>query len=187
MGKEWYQKNKEKVLEKKRLQYREKNPEIKNKPSSPERLKQQRIEAERRYVKNNQEKVKLRRAKYFQENKEKINERRMSNPNTRLAVNLRARLRSLLKKKKKIGSAARDLGCSIEELRVHLESQFLPGMTWENYGPYGWHIDHIIPLSSFNLQNKEEFLKACHYSNLQPLWREDNLKKGNKITAKQNL
>jgi hypothetical protein len=70
------------------------------------------------------------------------------------------------------------LGCSIPELKTYLESKFQEGMSWENWGIYGWHIDHIIPLDAFNLTNREEFLKACHYTNLQPLWAEENLKKG---------
>ena len=64
-------------------------------------------------------------------------------------------------------------------LRNYLEKQFKEGMTWENYGQ--WHIDHIIPLSSFNLLDEKEVKKAIHYSNLQPLWAIDNLKKGNRI------
>ena len=57
-------------------------------------------------------------------------------------------------------------------------------MNWDNYGFYGWHIDHIIPLDFYDLQNREEFLKACHYTNLQPLWAEENITKGNKIVIK---
>ena len=53
-------------------------------------------------------------------------------------------------------------------------------MTWENYGSK-WHIDHIIPISSFNLKNREEFLQACNWLNLQPLWAEENLRKGNRL------
>lgn len=96
---------------------------------------------------------------------------------------LRRRFRLALKNNAKSGSAVKDLGCSIEEFKVYIESKFQPGMSWDNHG-YGddkWHIDHIIPLSSFDLTNKNELIKACHYTNLQPLWQKDNLKKGAKI------
>jgi len=69
------------------------------------------------------------------------------------------------------------LGCSYEELKNHLESQFVEGMSWDNRGD--WHIDHIIPLSS--AMDKEGLLKLSHYTNLQPLWEKDNLEKSNKI------
>ena len=54
-------------------------------------------------------------------------------------------------------------------------------MTWNNYGYKGWHIDHIIPLSAFDLADREQFLKACHFTNLQPLRAEENFSKNNKI------
>lgn len=62
------------------------------------------------------------------------------------------------------------------ELRAHLETRFLPGMTWENYG--AWHIDHVRPLASFDLTDRAQLLQACHYTNLQPLWARDNRSKG---------
>jgi hypothetical protein len=81
----------------------------------------------------------------------------------------------------KAGSAVRDLGCTIEQFRRYIESLWLPGMTWETYGRNGWHFDHIVPLSSFDLTDPEQFKKACHYTNLQPLWAADNIRKSNKI------
>ena len=72
------------------------------------------------------------------------------------------------------------LGCSVEELKKHLENQFIKGMTWNNYGLHGWHIDHIKPCASFDLTKEEEQRKCFHYTNLQPLWAKDNLSKSNK-------
>lgn len=98
----------------------------------------------------------------------------------RLKRTLRSRLRSAIKSNLKSGSCVRDLGCSVEELKDHIESQFQPGMTWENWSYRGWHIDHIKPLASFDLSNREQFIKACHYTNLQPLWAKDNIIKSDK-------
>ena len=70
------------------------------------------------------------------------------------------------------------IGCSLEELKKHLESQFKPGMSWKNRGRNGWHIDHIKPCASFDLSKSEEQHKCFHYSNLQPLWAKENLRKG---------
>ena len=71
------------------------------------------------------------------------------------------------------------VGCSPTELREHIEKQFTDGMSWDNYGTYGWHLDHIIPLST--AETREDVFKLNHYTNLQPLWATDNLKKGKKI------
>lgn len=102
------------------------------------------------------------------------------NINYKLSELLRIRLRSALKRNFKTGSAVRDLGCTIDYLKLYLESLFKPGMTWANHGSNGWHIDHIMPLSKFNLTDREQLLKACHYTNLQPLWAFENMKKGNR-------
>ena len=98
--------------------------------------------------------------------------------NYKLGCLLRRRLSHILSRKYRSGSAVRDLGCTLNFLKTYLESKFKPGMTWENWTTNGWHLDHIIPLKVFNLTDKEQFLKACHYTNLQPLWAKDNLKKG---------
>ena len=71
------------------------------------------------------------------------------------------------------------IGCSIPKLRQHLENQFTFGMNWKNYG-FGWHVDHRLPCSSFDLPNEEEQLKCFNYQNLQPMWASENKKKGAK-------
>lgn len=96
-----------------------------------------------------------------------------------LRVILRNRLNDALGNEFKSGSAVRDLGCTIPELKFYLEGMFKAGMNWESWGE--WHIDHIIPLSWFDLSDRNQLLKACNYSNLQPLWAKDNLKKNNKF------
>jgi len=97
----------------------------------------------------------------------------------RLSINLRNRMNSFLKTKgyKKNSKTFEIIGCSPQQLLEHLENQFVSGMSWSNRKE--WHIDHIIPLSS--AKDETEIYKLSHYTNLQPLWKEDNLKKGCKI------
>ena len=80
---------------------------------------------------------------------------------------------------KKKDSTIELLGCSIDELKIHLQNQFKEGMTWQNHGE--WHIDHIIPCAAFDLSKKENCLKCFNYKNLQPLWAHENLSKSDKI------
>ena len=101
----------------------------------------------------------------------------------RLSMILRSRIAKAINRDPKSGSAVRDLGCTINELKAHLEAQFVQGMTWDNWAYDGWHIDHIKPLASFDLADREQFLQACHYTNLQPLWAEENLSKNAKAPA----
>jgi len=110
----------------------------------------------------------------------KIGLRYKTDINYKIKDILRRRIRTLIKDKKDRVSHVDNLGCSVQQLRQYLESKFQSGMTWDNQGRYGWHIDHIKPLSSFNLTDKEDLKRACHYTNLQPLWAEDNLRKSNK-------
>lgn len=102
-------------------------------------------------------------------------------PQYAIASKLRSRVLSAVRSQggKKAGSTMKLVGCSTSELISHLEGQFQPGMTWENHG--SWHIDHKKPCASFNLVDPEEQRRCFHFSNLQPLWGVDNLKKGSKI------
>lgn len=123
-----------------------------------------------KYESVNAEKIKNRKREYA------VN-RRQKDINFKLAFTLRCRLTKSVKNNAKNGSFIKDLGCSMEQLKQYLESKFQPGMNWNNWSRNGWHIDHIRPLVSFNLSNREDFLKACNYRNLQPLWAKDNLSK----------
>lgn len=98
--------------------------------------------------------------------------------NYKLSCILRSRLKIALKGKYKGLKSLNTIGCSIEELKKYLESKFQSGMSWDNHGD--WHIDHIKPISMFDLTNDKQLRKANHYTNLQPLWAIDNLRKGAK-------
>lgn len=104
-----------------------------------------------------------------------------SDINFKMTCVLRARLNQAIKNNNKSGSALSDLGCSIEEFKQYLESLFEPGMTWDNWSRTGWHIDHIKPLSAFDLTNPNQIKDACNYTNLQPMWAVDNISKGAKL------
>jgi hypothetical protein len=119
----------------------------------------------------------------FTENKRNTkysNNKKKIDPLFKISCNLRTRIYYFLKNKnfKKTNKTYDLIGCSPSFLKEHLEKQFTEGMSWELMGKY-IHIDHIIPLSSANTY--EDFLKLCHYTNLQPLWAIENLRKGKKI------
>lgn len=156
-----------------------KNYEIQNKTTIKQRKAQYWLNNKDKYQKYrnlNKEKLRL----YY---KNRARQKRQLDINFRLTLSLRSRLNKAIKRQQKAGSFVKDLGCSIEELKQYLQSKFQPGMTWENYGK--WHIDHIRPLSSFNLEDRKEFILACNYNNLQPLWAKDNLRKSNKILQEE--
>ena len=99
-----------------------------------------------------------------------------SNINLKLGKLLRGRLYQMVVAEYKKASALSLVGCSLQQLRDYLGTQFTEGMTWDNYGD--WHIDHIKPCASFDLTCFVEQKKCFHYTNLQPLWAKDNMKKG---------
>ena len=108
-----------------------------------------------------------------------VKKRRKEDVQYRLASYLRSRLAGFLRGKERHGSAVKLLGCSLDELKIHLEKQFESDMTWSNYGK--WHLDHKIPLSSFDLTDISHLQQACHHTNLQPLWARENIIKSNKL------
>jgi len=112
-------------------------------------------------------------------------DKRRSTPKGRIDDALSAGIRDTLKRGEKRGTRWEVLvGYTIDELMAHLEKQFHRGMTWENYGRGGWHIDHIIPRSAFNYETIEDidFKRCWALENLQPLWEKDNISKGSKLT-----
>ena len=132
---------------------------------------------------------------YKSKNKDKSREknkfREKTDPAFKLIGVLRKRLLRAIKSEFKTGSSIRGLGCSIKEFKLYIESKFYcnpetgESMIWENHGLYGWHIDHVKPLSLFDLTNTEHLKAACHYTNLQPLWAKQNLSKGAKFFGEQ--
>lgn len=187
----YYLKNRDKIRKSEKIKlyqkrYREANKE-KNKTYNKEyqkkyRLTEKRIEYVSKYSKSDSNKKAQKRYNTSEKARTLSRERqkfRLKNDiQFKLARALRSRLKSAVKKGCKSGSAVRDLGCSIVELKIHLENKFQEGMSWENHGK--WHIDHIKPLTSFDLTDREQLLRACNYTNLQPLWASDNIRKYNK-------
>jgi hypothetical protein len=152
-----------KSCEKLRLkEYREKYPE-------------KRKETKVKWNNNNKSRVK-------EMKKDHVRRRRIKDDYFNFTVKLKNKL-YIRMKKTKFGSKDSNfyaiIGLTPPELREYISNKFQEGMTWANYGYDTWHIDHIIPLSS--AKSKEEFYKLWHYTNLQPLWKDDNLQKSNKL------
>ena len=161
--------------------YREKHREKLNEYSKNWRVK-------------NEEKMKNQRKLYYQENKEEIVKKNYeyckyktsTDPLYKLTRGIRSLILGSFKNQFTIKSkkTIEILGCSFEEFKLHLESKFDDKMNWENQGSY-WHMDHIIPISS--AETEEDVYRLNHYTNFQPLYWEDNLRKGNKIDFNNNL
>jgi len=99
--------------------------------------------------------------------------RSQNDPKFRLTRNLRRRLNHALMNNQKTGSAVSDLGCSIDEFKLYIENQFDEMMTWDNYGKV-WELDHVIPLNQFDLSDRMEFLEACNWLNIRPMFCIEN-------------
>jgi len=184
MQNDWRDITDPKLRKKMRLKAKSQRGSQRFKEKNPEYYKKYNKE----YGAKNRNKLTLKQKEWYHKNREKrcaymnnyVKERRDKDIQFKISSVLRSRFRQAIKKNHKTGSAIKKLGCSITELKSYLESKFLTGMTWDNYGLDGWHIDHIKPLSAFDLSDEKETLEACHYTNLQPLWAKDNLSKGDR-------
>jgi len=129
----------------------------------------------------NPERIRAAVSKWAKSNRSRINARKRelyrSNPKYATLHRLRNRLIKLLRKSGKSESVSSLLGCSTESFRTYFESRFEPGMTWEAFLRGEIHIDHIVPCALFDLTKPEHRKVAFHFSNLQPLWAVDNLRK----------
>ena len=132
------------------------------------------------YNKKKRESYQVRKNKINETRRKNLQRRRDEEPRYRVMMALHVRLYDAVKRNKGVKSAKtlELLGCTVEQLQTFLEAEFTEGMTWENYGE--WHIDHIRPCASFNLEDPEEQKKCFHWTNLQPLWALDNIRKGDK-------
>lgn len=143
------------------------------------------------WAKNNPDKIREKnRKQYLRKRKEIIEkavkrnlEKRKTDPVYRMEHGFSSQIRNALVGNKAGHSWERIVGYTLNQLKEHLEKQFKDGMNWNNYGRHGWHIDHIRPKSSFDYTSfEDENFKQCwSLDNLQPLWEEDNLRKGSKI------
>jgi hypothetical protein len=140
-------------------------------------------ENRKQWGKDNPDKVAINAKKYREKYRDKINQKRRQkrkrNINFRLRTIISNRIRMALSRGSKNSTAYDLTGCSWEHLKLYLESRFTVGMSWDNFGE--WHIDHIKPCCSFDLTDIEQQKLCFHYTNLQPLWAIDNLKKSGKL------
>ncbi len=172
-NKKWAIDNKD-YLSEKRKRLRQENPEkYKN--------------AFKEWYDKNSESQRKRANNYRIENPEKVKQRfkkwaynkRKNDTEYKILTTLRNRINNVIKRQngEKAFSVIELTGCTVKELKQHLENQFRDGMDWDNHSTKGWHIDHIIPCCKFDLTNPEEQKKCFHYTNLQPLWWYENLEK----------
>lgn len=133
------------------------------------------------YYQQNKQRFKENCKKWRNDNVEYVreyNREKNLRPENKLRKNVSKRIKRLFSYPQ---STSKLLGCSGQFLKEYLEAKFVDGMTWDNYGFYGWHMDHIRPIASFDLNNEAEVKECFHYTNLQPLWAKDNLSKGAKF------
>ena len=187
----YYLKNKENINAKRRALAGEAREKLKERKREEYKIHRDAIvKKQQEYYAANKDKILERNRAGYRKNKGRWRENRTlqekvrydTDAHFRLVRVLRSRLRGALKSSgvRKQTRTTELLGCCIAQLKAHIEQQFLPGMSWENHGLHGWHIDHIRPCASFDLTDPTQQRQCFHYTNLQPLWAKDNLKKGTK-------
>ncbi len=167
----YYEDNKTEILQEFRERYQD----------NPDKYR----EAENQRRQSNLEAYNQKALIYQKQNKEKVNKRHREWESKQKQMNEQYRIRSFIRqnlnkaiKRDSINCiAAQHLGCSITFYKDYLLQKFKHDMTWDNYGSL-WSIDHIIPLSAFDLSDGDQLEKACHYTNTQPLYVVENNKKG---------
>ncbi len=155
-------------------QWRANNPEkhIEQSRRTHQKNKVKKNAYSREYGRRNRKRLAELNRRWFKANPDKWRQYE-SRPKRKLENILRVRLRKALKRGTKTGSAVRDLGCSVQQFREYIESQFSPNMSWGTHGNV-WQLDHKRCLASFDLSDREQLLQACHFSNFQPLLKSDH-------------
>ena len=185
-NREYYTRNRQKTIDRATEYWRTHKKEINARERARYATHPEVRKAEKDYRKAHQEEFDIYMRAYRAAHRDEIRKshsnytmvRRKVDLNFRIAANLRTRLNLAMKRNQQAGSAVRDLGITILEFRDYIERLWKPGMAWENYGT--WHLDHVRPLSSFDLTDRKQFLLAAHYTNYQPLWAHENIVKRNK-------
>jgi len=193
IAKKWREKNKDKAREYSK-KWRKNNPEKAREAEKNWRernLEKDRAKA-REWREKNIERARENGRKWQKSNTKRASEnrrvwakkRRSTDTLFALAGNLRSRMQEVFQRKcgSKPYRFEKILGTTVSIAKAYLEAQFKPGMSWENRK--SWHIDHIIPLAS--AKTTEELVSLCHYTNLQPLWASDNIRKGSKMPNQLN-
>jgi hypothetical protein len=171
---EWRKKNSELINKISREKYRAKHPLTQKIIRTTDELRKMARARNKKYYYKHHDRL-------MHRQNERTQNKIKNNIGYRLIVRMRFRLWYALKNKKKNYHTLGLIGCTVGELKAHIEKQFKHGMSWNNYGKNGWTIDHKFPLSLIDLNNEEEIKRVCHYTNLQPLWDYENSLKGNRI------
>lgn len=168
----------------KHTEWRKANPEKDraNARKSYNNCKERKREYTKKYQEENKEHLKETQRAWRQNvGKERNNDRWKNDMQYRIVKTFRNRMYRIFKKQKMLTTKYQNyLGCTVDEFRAYIESLFLPGMTWDNWTKDGWHLDHIIPMANFKILDEAELKIAWHYTNLQPMWAEDNYAKRTK-------